>query len=356
MDYQNNYTTEKKKWQQISEKERYIIETLYKQGLAPVCIGKALETKRDRRTIERELKKGMCKQLNHDLTEKTIYLADVAQRITNERAKNKGRSLKIGYDHKLVKHIENKIINDKYSPDAVIGEIKAQKLKELKSKELRNEQELKFEVEICTKTVYNYIDKGVFLNLTNKNLPVKKNTKKRNYNKIKKVALKNTKGESIEKRPVDANERLTKGHFEIDLVMGKQGTKTCLLVLTDRMTRKEFIEKLDNKKQESILKGLSNIKSRTNIPFATITVDNGSEFLDFKSIETLLNCKMYYAHPFSSWERGSNENANKLIRRFIPKGINIAPYTTQEISHIETWINNYPRKIFNYKTANQISA
>lgn len=96
---------------------------------------------------------------------------------------NKGPTLKIGHDHKLAKYIEKKIIQDKYSPDAVIGEIKA--------------KGIKFESSICTKTLYNYIDKGIFANISNKDLPVKKNKKKGTYRKVK-IAHKNLKGTSIE--------------------------------------------------------------------------------------------------------------------------------------------------------------
>ena len=62
--------------------------------------------------------------------------------------------------------------------------------------------------------------------------------------------------------------------------------------------------------------------------------------------------KIYYCHPYSYWERGSNENANKLIRRFIPKGSDIGKFTNKMIKFIQDWINNYPRRIFNYKSSN----
>jgi len=91
-------------------------------------------------------------------------------------------------------------------------------------------------------------------------------------------------------------------------------------------------------------------------------VDNGSEFLNSKALERsvkrpgIKRFKLYYAHPYSSWERGSNENANKLIRRFIPKGTDIGKYRHKDIQRIENWMNNYPRKIHGYKTANEMAA
>lgn len=151
---QEQYNTKKRKREQISEKERYKIEALFEQGLTPAQIGEALTPKRDRRTIEREQAFGFVEQRkmnpsfkkNEDMyiTVK-VYRADKAQRLREEKASNKGRGLKIGHDHNLAKHIEDKIKNEKWSPDAVIGHIKS--------------EALSFETSICTKTLYNYIEK-----------------------------------------------------------------------------------------------------------------------------------------------------------------------------------------------------
>ena len=349
---QTNNNTKGNKWQQLTEKDRYKIEALSAQGLTPEEIGESLIPVRTIRTIERELSKGMTLQRNTDLTEKIVYLADVAQRVTEERAANKGRGLKIGHDHKLVQHIEQKIGNEGWSPDAVIGEIKA--------------QGLEFETSICTKTVYNMIERGDFLNITNKDLPVKKDGKKRRYNKVRKVALNNTKGRSIEERPAEIETREEQGHWEMDCVVGKQGTQAALLVLTERTSRQELIFKLPSKTQENVINTINELEIQHQEDFIRIfksfTMDNGSEFLNMQALEqSCLNADLkrticYYAHPFSSWERGSNENANKLIRRFIPKGSDIGQYSVEDIKRIEHWINNYPRKILGYKTANQAAA
>ena len=205
------------------------------------------------------------------------------------------------------------------------------------------------------------IDRGDFHRLTNKNLPVKRNKSQRVYKKIGTVAKNNVKGRSIEQRPQWINERKEVGHWEMDLLVGK-GT-TCLQVLTERVTRKELIFKIPNKKQQTIVQTLDRLemqyKEHFNTIFHSITMDNGVEFLDQQALEASCvkagkkRTTCYYAHPYSSWERGSNENANRLIRRFIPKGANIDQYSDQQIAEIERWINNYPRKLFNYETANQ---
>jgi len=347
---QEKYNTGKRKWKQLSERERYKIEALFVQGLTPAQIGESLNPKRDRRTIERELAKGMTKQLDYELREKIVYLADVGQRKHDEKAAEKGRGYKIGHDHKLARHIENKIKNEKYSPDAVIGEIK--------------EKGLIFQVTICTKTLYNYIESGFFLNISNKDLPIKKDGKRRKYRQIRKVALNNTKGRSIEERPAEIETREEYGHWEMDCVVGSG--KACLLVLTERKRREEIIFKLASKTQACVKKTIDGLemryKSKFSEKFKSFTMDNGSEFLDMQGLEDSClkpgakRTVCYYAHPYSSWERGSNENQNKLIRRFVPKGCNINKLTQKDVKRIENWINNYPRKIFGYKSANDIAA
>jgi len=236
--YMNN-TTESRKNKHLNERERYAIELYLKEKYTIMEIAKRLG--RHRRTIEREIARGTIYLQNSDLTYRKVYCADVAQRKYVENGKNKGPQLKIGNDHKLARYIESKIINEKYSPDAVIGQIKA--------------KGLQFKTSICTKTLYNYIDRGdVFLNLTNKDLPVKKDGKKRIYQKVRKVGLKSINGRSIEERPKEAEEREEYGHWEMDCVEGKKGSAAVLLVLSERKTREEIIFKLAKKTQELVIK------------------------------------------------------------------------------------------------------
>ena len=346
---QKNYTVNSRKNKHLTERERYKIETLLKEKMSPFDIAKRLG--RHVRTIEREIKRGTVRLLNSDLNYRKEYCADAGQRVYEENSKNKGPGLKIGKDHKLAKHIEKKIIKHKYSPDAVIGEIRV--------------KGLKFETSICTKTLYNYIDQGVFANITNKDLPVKKNGKKGTYRKVK-IAHRNLKGTSIEERPAEIEKREEYGHWEMDCVEGKKGkSKAALLVLSERKRREQIIYKMRDTTQESVIKVLDTLERRYGRhfkeKFKTITVDNGSEFLNFKDMERSIQkpgkqrTKIYYAHPYSSWERGTNENSNRLIRRFIPKGTDIGKVSEARIKYIETWMNNYPRRIFGYKSANDLA-
>ena len=294
------------------------------------------------RTIRRELKRGMVELRNSDLTVRQEYSTDVGQQIHDYAGTGKGPMLKIGNDYKLVEFIEEKIIKEKMSPYAAAEEIK------------KNKED--FSTTICSRTIYNYIDQNVFPNLSNKHLPVKKKAKKRNYDHIR-TATNNKRGTSISERPKSIETREEYGHWEMDTVVGKSGTKTVLLVLTERKTLQEIIRRIPSKSEYCVVKELDKLERKMGSKafreqFKTITCDNGCENLDFEGIErscltNIPRTKVYYAHPYSSWERGSNENANKLIRRFIPKGADIAQFSLGRIRLIEHWINNYPRRKFN---------
>lgn len=135
------------------------------------------------------------------------------------------------------------------------------------------------------------------------------------------------------------------------------------MVLTERVSRKNLLFKLKSKtakEVQRVLDGLeSEMKNQFSQVFQTITVDNGAEFKSPSLIENSARNKkkrttVYYCHPYSSWERGSNENVNRLIRRFIPKGTDIDSYSDEYILWVENWLNNYPRKMFNYMTSNEV--
>lgn len=345
MGYKEN-TTESRKGKHLTYLERLRIECLFKEHMKPAEIAQRLE--RNRRTIERELATGMV-ELEGTINTRWEYSADLGQKSHDEKATNKGPGLKIGKDHKLAAYIEEKIIKDKYSPEAVIGEI--------------NAKGMKFDTTICTKTLYNYISNDLFLNISNKDLWVKRNGLKRKQRKVRKTH-KMVKGKSISERPQKVEERNELGHWEMDTVVGgKNGKKDVLLVLSERCSRKELIFKMKEKSQHEVIKALNRLErkhgGRFKKLFQTITVDNGTEFLDYDGIEKSLFSKkkrtqVYFAHSYSSWERGTNENINKMIRRFIPKGADISLYSEEDIKRIETWINNYPRRILGYFSANKI--
>ena len=148
------------------------------------------------------------------------------------------------------------------------------------------------------------------------------------------------------------------------MVIGIKTKGAVLFTLTERKTREEIIIKLADKTAESVAKALDKIEKRNKRmfyrKFKTITFDNGPEFRNWESLEKSCRRKrqrisVYYAHPYRSGERGSNENNNRLIRRFIPKGIDITPITEEYIQKIEDWINNLPRPMLGFKTALEVA-
>lgn len=330
-----NYTTKSKKGQHLNYEERQNIELLLKAGHNAEEIG-ALLGGRSKRTIQREIALGKVTLLNSDYTTRLEYSTDKAQKVHDYRNSAKGPNLKIGNNMRLVKFIEELIIKEKYSPSAALAEARKQGYK----------------VDFCEKTLYNYIDMGLFPNLTNKDLPVKKIRKKRGYHHVR--AAINKRGKSIEERPEEVESRESFGHWEMDTVVGKQKTKAALMVLTERSMNIEIVRKIASKSQECIVAELDKLERKLGAKkfretFKTITCDNGCENLDFEGIErsvltNIPRTQVYYAHPYSAWERGANECANKLIRRFIPKGADISKYPKKFIKYIQHWMNNYPRK------------
>jgi IS30 family transposase len=193
---------------------------------------------RDRSTIYREIERGTVKRLQYDLSEKDQYRANAGQADYVKQGQNKERALKIGKDKELEAYIRNKLIEERFSPDAIIGEIKI--------------KGLKFEGQICTKTLYNYIDAGLLSGISNKNLWQKRHKKKRGYKTVSRVNTKNKDCRSIEDRPKRINNRLEYGHWEGDTVKGPVRAKTSLFTLTERKTREQIIVKVEQGTQEAI--------------------------------------------------------------------------------------------------------
>lgn len=336
-----------KHYKHLSESDRIKMETLLNKGYSKPEIAEYLHVHRS--TIYREIKRGEYIHRNSDYTEEVRYSSDKGQQTHDWNAQGKGKPLKIGNDVKLAEYIEQKIVEDKYSPEAALAAAET--------------SGIEFNTTISVRTLYRYIDNGIFLKLTNKDLPVK--GKKKKKNKKVQTQKRASAGESIENRPDEVKDRETFGHWEMDTVKGKRGvTKSCMLVLTERKTRDEIIFKLKDQKAESVVDALDRLEKKWGDMFykvfRSITVDNGVEFSDYEGMERSIlrpgekRTFLFYCHPYSSWERGSNENQNKLIRRHIPKGEDFDEKQDRDIEYIENWINNYPRGIFGYRTSAEL--
>ena len=340
---QKKYNTERREKKHLKEKERYQIEALIKAKKKTKEIAEIIGC--SRRTIEREKKRGSVKQITSEYEYITVYKADVGQRLHEERAQNKGRPLKIGYAHEYARRITELITVEKYSPDAA----NAQYAKENGGKRV-----------VCTKTLYNYIRDGLFYGLGEEVLPRGKR-KNRHAVRHRRVALNNPTGTSIEERTAEINERREEGHWEMDTVVGGPKTKACLSVLTERKKNLELVFKLPGKTKACVVQLLDRLERklgpvRFREVFKSITCDNGCENLDAAGMERSLfsnkkRTTIYYAHPYSAYERGANEAANVMIRRFVPKGSDIGNLSRQDVKSIAHWMNHYPIRKLDYASA-----
>ena len=295
-------------------------------------------------TISRELK-NRKKEKMYIRTGKTKtmpYTAQYAQENADfKRGLSKGE-YKLRRNKKLAKFIEDKIKIDKWAPDAIVGYMKTHNYFELDGFE-----------SITTPTIYNAIRYGII----NVKLEDTRRMKyKAEYEYHNKSDLPKSKAEySINNRPEEIDKRLYFGHFELDTVIGtSKGNHECLMTLTERKTRFEIIFKLKGKTAEEVVNKFNKMKEFMKIHynkiFKSITTDNGTEFSDFLNIIKDTKTKIYFCHPYCSGEKGTNEKHNSIIRYFIPKGTLIEKYSYKDINKIAEWMNNYPRKILNYKT------
>ncbi len=295
-------------------------------------------------TISRELK-NRKKEKMYIRTGKTKtmpYTAQYAQENADfKRGLSKGE-YKLRRNKKLAKFIEDKIKIDKWAPDAIVGYMKTHNYFELDGFE-----------SITTPTIYNAIRYGII----NVKLEDTRRMKyKAEYEYHNKSDLPKSKAEySINNRPEEIDKRLYFGHFELDTVIGtSKGNHECLMTLTERKTRFEIIFKLKGKTAEEVVNKFNKMKEFMKINydkiFKSITTDNGTEFSDFLNIIKDTKTKIYFCHPYCSGEKGTNEKHNSIIRYFIPKGTLIEKYSYKDINKITEWMNNYPRKILNYKT------
>lgn len=337
MDYLND-TPFSRKNKHLSAYERGQIKLLHDEGLTPYAIGKRLN--RASNTIRNELKRGTVPQIKADKTV-MIYYPDTGQTVYESNRKNCGAKFKLLECGEFIEHVTKLFYYQNHSLDAIYGAA------------LRNNTFLRAKM-VCTKTLYNYVDAGL-LKIKNIDLPlkVKRSTKTKRIKHHKKIL-----GTSIDERPETINYRSEFGHWEIDTVIGKKNkSDAVLLTITERMTRKEIIRKIPDKTAESVQNAMLDLINESDDIFSKVfksfTCDNGSEFAQMTSLEEQNNINVYFAHPYSSWERGTNERHNGLLRRFIPKGRSISEFSIDSIAKVQNWCNTLPRKILGYLTPDE---
>ena len=326
--------------------DRLIIEKMLKEGYSKPQIARYLGVHHS--TIYDEVKRGEVELIDSELRPYKTYAPEKAEQYHELKKKNMEKSLKIGDDQELADFIIERI-SDGFSPAAVCSL-------------LGSTDETTFSCTLSKNTVYNYIEKGYLWPLTNKQLRYKGQRRKK-HRKVR-TAKRASVGDSIEKRPEHINDRTEFGHWEMDCVIGKRGSKKTWLVLTERLSRKEIVIPMKDHTAESVVKSLDRLErifgaEKFKQIFKTITVDNGSEFSDVIGMQTSditgeERTHVYYCHPRFPGERGSNEKQNQLIRWFFPKGTDFRKVSNKELQKAVDWINNYPRLILNWRTSNQI--
>lgn len=346
-----NNTTKRKEnqYHHLTESDRTIIQTLINQKDKN---GKRLFNNSDiarylgvhRSTITRELKNRKSYRFmvrSGRTIEKTYNATDAHNNYLFKRSLSKGQ-YKLQKYSKMATYIMDKIKNDKWAPDVIVGYMKSHRL---------------FSREgfcsISVPTIYSAIRNNI---IDVKIKDTRRMKYKKEYEYKEKSSLPVNKAEySIETRPENINNRSVFGHFEIDTIIGtRRGKHECLLTMTERKTKLEFIFKLSSKTADNVVKKINQIKKFMNTYynriFKSFSTDNGTEFSDFLGIISDSKTKIYFCHPYCSGEKGTNEKQNSMIRYFIPKKTLLENYTFEQINKIAQWMNNYPRKSLNYKT------
>lgn len=338
MDYLNN-TTNSRKHKHLNFEERMTIQLRLKDGYSPYKIAKELG--RASNTIRNEIARGTVTQIIQG-RKVEIYLADAGENVylanRNHCCPKFKRLQCTGFITYVCKMMQSK----SWSVDACVGDTKRH------NRFKRNEM-------VCTKTLYNYIDLGL-LTIRNVDLPMKlrRSTKSKRVRKNRRIL-----GTSITERPLSINSREEFGHWEIDTVIGtKDKNDSVLLTLAERQTRHYIVRKIESKTAQAVLNELKQLKhyfgEQFNQVFKSITSDNGQEFAELSQIENTDDVKVYFTHPYTSCERGTNERHNGMLRRFLPKGSAINSHTIDDIAFVEDWCNTLPRKLLNYQTPEQL--
>src|SRR5215207_2310344 len=307
-------------YRQLSPAERYMLAALRRQGLNQSEIARSMG--RHRSTVCREVRRNSTRADGH-------YRAFTAQERTNGRRSRSRRNRRFSSeDFALI----DGLLRRQWSPEQVAGHLR------------RTGQLL-----ISHETIYRHVwrDKKEGGLLYTHLRGARKRRRKRYgaYDSRGRLAGKRM----ISERPAEAETRERVGHWEADTVAGA-GTKDCVVTLVERKTGLVLVGKLSDRTAEGLSRRAVSLMRGRGARFETVTADNGTEFHDYKRVERLTGAAFYFARPYHPWERGSNENANGLIRQYLPKGASMAGLTQQQCNAIARKLNTRPRKRLGYKT------
>ena len=313
--------------------ERIIIQTLLGENKSKSYI--AIQLNRNRSTITREVN-------NWIRTPSDKYDAVIANFFAKEEYLNKRNLDKINTYRKLKSFVYRGLLS-KFSPEQIAGRIKI----------LYPSDPI---MSISHEAIYQHIYKHRQSYLGKKLIKLLPyhHHKRRDKRKFSKNRVRIKDQVNISQRPEHIELRQEIGHWEGDLMIGT-AQKSAIGTIVERKSRFTFIVKIENRKSKTVTKEFANLlNTLPKYIRKTMTYDNGIEMANHKWLTNKTGMDVYFANPYSSWERGTNENTNGLIRRFFPKGTDFNKITLQQLKQAQSSLNNRPRKILGYKTPNEI--
>lgn len=338
-------TTPSRTFHHLSPTDRGQIQALHEQGFTQNEIAQHLHCSQS--TVSRELKRGTVTQMKSDYTYIKVYKADVGQRVAEENHKKSGLKRNLDrYSSSFLNSLRDAICPQEgyrvHSVDTYVHTYKR----------LHPDEHVP-----CTKTVYTLIDLGM-LDIKNIDLP-RKVTMRPRKSKPSDPKGRNKKklGTSIDDRDPEILTRKEFGHWELDLVLGKINKgEPVVITLLERKTRKFLTHKVWTKSADKIADKVWQMLAPYYKQGAvkTITTDNGTEFSTLSSLESQSDLRVFFAHAYSSWEKGSNERHNGLLREFLPKGESLKPLTYKALHAMTEALNNRPRRILDYHSPNDL--
>ena len=329
-----NYSTTNQSYKHLSEAERGEIEAYLSVGLKPAEIARRLG--RNRSTITREINRGSITQVKKVNGQKVYYQHYYADAAHNRyrHAREASYYLKLDSVSDDFLRAFTEAMREKPRVHSVDTFVHTYRLQHVDA------------VVPSTKTLYNYIHQGL-LEIKVIDLPRAVRIRKKF---TKRPSTKEHLGKSIEERPEEINNRSRFGDWEIDSVLGgKTIGEPSILTLVERQTRYAVTKKLVEKKAEYVNQAV--LECMKLYPIKSITADNGNEFSSLSKIEGL---DVYFAHAYSSYERGTNENFNGLLREFIPKGCSLKELNQNLLEDYTKAINERPRRIHGYQSAKKL--
>jgi IS30 family transposase len=305
-------------YHQLTSEERYALATLRRQGLGPTAIARTLG--RHRSSIYRELARNRREDGGY-------RWHTAGEKARGRRSRSRRNQRFTAADWELVETW----LREDFSPEQVSGWLRRFRL-----------------LSISHETIYRYVwmNKRCGGTLHRHLRCAHKKRRKRygRYDSRGRLAGK----KPISERPPGAENRSRVGHFEGDTVLGTD--KHCLLTLVDRKTGFTIIGKLTARTVEATNRRAIELINNAARRIRSVTVDNGTEFHGYKDIQAATGADFFFAAPHCSWERGTNENTNGLIRQYAPKRTSLAHLTQQDCDRIADKLNNRPRKRLGFRT------